>query len=189
MIQAEPPLLVVQWVARQQMVCGLIAQHKVALLVLLVLMLRLVDSFGLDSCDSSRPGGGAARAHRVLRVPARFGPWDAEDRVAAAQLCCVYTRVAIDDTGSLASAVLDTYDLSSITLAAADFQAAAQDSLDRICRMSMGQVDCRSGQTCMANASAYHNTSGLEPSHATDSAAPGLMLVLPSWAVLRSTYA
>jgi hypothetical protein len=118
----------------------------------------------LDSCTSTRPGGGTTNAYRTLRFPSHLAPAQPspEDFTAAEQLCCAYTRVSF--AGSATSPTLVTYDLNTVSLPAGSFASAAQSAMSSICGMSMGSQDCASGSDCMDDATARHGTVGLQRS-------------------------
>ena len=106
----------------------------------------------LPTCDSNRPG---IESHRTLYVKeSKLSSDDVDDDVEdeikwANALCCVYTHVeiSIDLSDSM-----ELYDGSTIKVEASNFIEMAELAMEKICKMSMGKVDCREQQSCIDNA-------------------------------------
>ena len=61
-------------------------------------------------------------------------------------LCCVYTHVV---SGDVSEPVLTTYDGSRYRITGGSSVVAMLEAKKRICRMSMGRVDCEKQQGCI----------------------------------------
>jgi hypothetical protein len=152
--------------------------------VLLLLEVAAGGGASLDSCTSSRPGGGATYDHRTLQYPASLAGavTTPQEQAAADQLCCVYTRVALVSGGR---AVLLTYDGGSNDFGTGSFMVVAQQVLDSACGMSMGSADCANRKGCIDAAAKSANFSAVLKTSAAASTskllpAQALLLLLPS---------
>lgn len=132
----------------------------------------------LPTCDSDRPGG---ESHRTLYVNenklsrGQDEDLDNNDNVKWANaLCCVYTHVEIS---SDRSDTMELYDGSTIKVEASTFVEMAELAMEKICKMSMGKVDCREQQSCIDSAMAGTNSPTNSP---TNSGMNGMPSMEPS---------
>mmetsp|Transcript_3829 Transcript_3829/g.10054 ORF Transcript_3829/g.10054 Transcript_3829/m.10054 type:complete len:174 (+) Transcript_3829:185-706(+) len=107
----------------------------------------------MPTCDSDRPYSWAT--HRTLTLPPSCLLGSAMENAMADALCCVYTHVVIG-SGSTNTAVLETYDGSSQAIGECGAGYASvqvmEETMDRVCRMSMGREDCSNQAVCVENA-------------------------------------